>query len=521
LPDDLRKMDENQFEKVVSWLKEKTDNFKKFPEEIFLANNQFLSILRCIFGMTRVNFARKTGINTETLRFIEMGREQNKIKSFAIARRWCLKIEKFLQNNKPVEISKALLFWKILKDRQTGEKDKRREEEIKKILQNLNLPKDLRKMNEKQFIELFNTIKEITQDFKTIPPELITARSDIILILRLITGLGREEFCILTKTPIDSLRHVERGRIPIKNATPALRWVEKFIKVFREREIKLESAIAAFRKFKGEKEEKEKIIPLAKMNLKNATQLFEKVKKLTNNFTSFPFQEIRREPRIISVVRVLMDKTVPQFAKLIKKDESWVRRWERGSIKISLKNALFFSKKLEELVKTINPSKKVFIQNFKKLHLVRKKEVNQRVKSMLNTLKSLQPTESEKEVVEILEELKIPFTLHANVEGAKRFLNIDIAIPDEEKPTLLIEVTQMSKNDENLVNKLILSDHKFQMIKIKHQNVKTISFVKLKEEIEKENVKKVLQTHLLATDFLFINELKKLRKLLEKWEKYP
>ncbi|MGC9200547.1 MAG: hypothetical protein ACP5F8_01095 [Candidatus Aenigmatarchaeota archaeon] len=84
---------------------------------------------------------------------------------------------------------------------------------------------------------------------------------------------------------------------------------------------------------------------------------------------------------------------------------------------------------IRELLKTDLKRAKDFLDFINSLvEVVREKEVNQRVKSMLNTLKSLQPTESEKEVAEILEELKIPFTLHANVEGAKRFLNIDIAI---------------------------------------------------------------------------------------------
>jgi len=42
LPEDLRKMDEEQFLKVLEWLKEKTNNFKVFPEEVFLAKNQLI-----------------------------------------------------------------------------------------------------------------------------------------------------------------------------------------------------------------------------------------------------------------------------------------------------------------------------------------------------------------------------------------------------------------------------------------------------------------------------------------------
>jgi hypothetical protein len=51
-------------------------------------------------------------------------------------------------------------------------------------------------MNENQFINLFNTIKEITNNFTQIPIELITARSDIILILRFAARLQEKNFAL-------------------------------------------------------------------------------------------------------------------------------------------------------------------------------------------------------------------------------------------------------------------------------------------------------------------------------------
>jgi DNA-binding XRE family transcriptional regulator len=124
LPEDLRKMNEEQFLKVLECLREKTNNFKVFPEEVFLAKNQIILILRCALGMTRPSFARKVGINQKTLKFIEMNRKENRIRTLGAAQRWCEKITNFLRSGEiVVDKEKSLLIWRIIREKQTGEKD--------------------------------------------------------------------------------------------------------------------------------------------------------------------------------------------------------------------------------------------------------------------------------------------------------------------------------------------------------------------------------------------------------------
>jgi len=520
LPEDLRKMDEEQFLKVLEWLKEKTNNFKIFPEEVFLAKNQLILILRCALGMTRTSFARKVGINQETLRFVEMNRKENRIRTLGIAKRWCEKVTNFLKLSKiEIDKGKSLLLWRIIREKQAGEKDVQKENEIKEMLKNLQLPQDLRDMNKNQFINLFNKIKEITNGFTQIPTELITARSDIILILRLATGLSRKEFCTKTGIRLDTLKRVERGKIPIKNNAPALRWIIIFSSLFNEdpNKINLEKAIKAFKVLKGEvKAKEEEIKPVMKMSIEEAKEFFKKIRDETENFTKLSFDKIRDEPRIISVIRILLNKSIPEFSKIVGKDESWIRRWENGKVKLNIKSSIFLSNKLKELIKEVNISEENFIKNFIDLHHVKPNEVNENVKKVLKALKKVKPTKSEQEVINVLEDLNIPFTLHANVDCLKRIENFDIAIPDEKSPFCLIEITETKKFNGNLRTKVLVTDHKFQMIKSVANGVKTICFVKINDKlIIKDKAKEIIKTELLNTDFLFINEVDELKKFLQ------
>ena len=523
LPEDLRKMNDEQFIKVLEWLREKTDGFKKFPEEVFLANNQIILILRCALGMTRPSFARKVGINQETLRFVEMNRKENRIRTLGVAKRWCKRITEFLKSNKiEVDKERALLVWRVIKEKQTGEKDIKRENEIRKILESLQLPEDLREMNETQFITLFNKIKEITQNFKELPIELITARSDIILILRLATGLSRKEFCTKTGIPLDALRHVEKGIRVIKNGAPALRWIKVLLSILKEKsdEIKLEKALMAFKSFKGKKEVgvNDKMKAVMKMNIEEVKEFFKEMKRETQNFTDLSFDKIRKEPRIISIIRIMLNKSIPEFSAIIGKDESWLRRWENGKIKLSIKNSIFLSQKLEELIKNVDISEENFIRNFIELHHVKSNEINENLKKALKAMKKMKPTKSELEIINILNELNLPFTLHANIDCIKRIENFDIAIPNEVNPMCVIEVTETKKVSGNFRTKLMVTDHKFQMIKSVSPHVKTVCFARINDFASiKEKTKEMLVSELLNTDFLFINETEGLKRFLQEF----
>jgi len=520
LPEDLREMNEEQFVNLVEWLKEKTNNFKSFPKNLFLAKNQLILILRCAIGMTRPSFARKVGINEETLRFVEMNREENKITTLGIAKRWCEKVTKFLQSNEiSFDLEKSLIVWRILKEKQVGEKDAQKEKEIRKVLEDLHLPQDLRDMNEQQFVLLFEKVREITENFTLVPLELITSRSDIILVLRLALGLSRKEFCIKAGIPLGTLRHIERGRTPIRNGGPALRWVKIFSSIFASEagNITLEKALRAFRTFKGENGSEGciEMKPLIKMNLEEAKEIFRKVKEETKNFSELSFEKLRREPRIVSVIRVLLNKSIPEFSRIIGKDESWLRRWETGKVKMSLKSSIFLSEKLKELIREIKVSEEVFLENFMELHHVKPSEINENVKKMLKALRKMKATESELEVANLLTELNIPFVLHANVDCKTKVENFDIAIPNEESPDCVIEITEAKKFNGNFRTKMLVTDHKFQILKKALPCVITISFAKINDSsLVKEKAKNMILSEILNTDFLFINEKEELKNFL-------
>jgi hypothetical protein len=124
------------------------------------------------------------------------------------------------------------------------------------------------------------------------------------------------------------------------------------------------------------------------------------------------------------------------------------------------------SQKFKELVKEVNVSEENFIKNFIELHHVKLNEVNESVKKVLKALKKMKSIRSELEMINLLKNLNIPFTLHANIDCVRRVENFDIAIPNEDSPFCLIEITETKKFNGNFRTKALVTDHKFQMIKV-------------------------------------------------------
>jgi DNA-binding XRE family transcriptional regulator len=249
LSNDLRQMNEEQFLEVVNLLKERTNNFKKFPVELFLKNNQFILILRIALGMTRSTFAKKIGINQETVRHVEAGRDQNKIKRSSIAKKWCKKITKFLQTGKVnFDLNKAIVLWRNLSLLQTKEDSEA--QEIRKELEKLKLPQDMRKITLNQFEKLLNFVKKKTNNFSQIPISLITADSRFLFVFRCILGMSQKTLAEELGTSKDWVRHTESGRNKIVHVGPASRWIHKLEKLLNKNSIDLDEAKITFKRFK-------------------------------------------------------------------------------------------------------------------------------------------------------------------------------------------------------------------------------------------------------------------------------
>ncbi len=99
------------------------------------------------------------------------------------------------------------------------------------------------------------------------------------------------------------------------------------------------------------------------------------------------------------------------------------------------------------------------------------------------------------------------FEIHGDVQCTKKILNIDFVIPNSQDPKIIIETFAVlnSKSLSSLVRIREL-DHKFQMLKLKHPNVKTILAIKFMKPIILERVHRFIEEELLNTDILLINE---------------
>ncbi|MCD6403152.1 MAG: helix-turn-helix transcriptional regulator [Candidatus Aenigmarchaeota archaeon] len=183
LPDDLREMNKEQFLEVAKWLIKNSD--------IKLPDSQLLLVIRKMKGMNRETFAKILGISPEVLRHVEAGRKKVVISS---------SIKRLIREIATIE-KEMVSRWLDFHNRQFFQKgiDEVLLKEVKSRLSALKLPNDWREMNFRQFLGLFKLLKERTNNFTKIRPEIIMADSRIIQVFRIILGLSQN---VLTSLPI-------------------------------------------------------------------------------------------------------------------------------------------------------------------------------------------------------------------------------------------------------------------------------------------------------------------------------
>ncbi len=510
LPRDLRKMSEKQFVEIFNFLKKETHDWRVFQPELFLSNNQFILILRMALGMTRTTFARRIGIHPETLRHVEAGRKQNKIKSLKIAKKWCEKINKLLkENNVEINLEKALHLWKYFKTFQRSEKNIEEKEKFKKALKKLKLPKDIRNISKKQFIQLFNLLKKETKNFKSFYPYILATNSSLIFIIRCCLGMSQKAFAEMLNTSKDWVRHTEAGRNKIIHEGPASRWSYRIEEMLRNSSININRALEFFKETKyrisAQINKKEKVNKYSKGEL---IRHFRILKSLTNNFNQIKPEIIEEDPRRILIFRLIVGISQKDLAKMSKINRSSFIRWEKGH-RISPSKAkklcgvfatLFKKRKLLDLdflLEIFENKNKLLYLNFDKL-------VSQGLKKAENTnLNAL-----EKEVYKILKDKNIPFDTHTTIKGVKKEINVDFVIPNVRNPSIVIEVFRSrSKKLSNVKIRLNVIDSRFHQLKLKYHHINTIILVKLsKFQTLTKEVKKLLEREIVSTDYLLVNE---------------
>lgn len=293
IPNDLRKMDEEQFVEVFNLLRDKTKNFTEFTPKLLIENNQFLLILRCSFGLSRSSFAKKLGVHHQSLRHVESGRKQNRISSIPIANKWTERIQRFLnKNSEEIELSKALIFWRNFKFKQFGDSDRSFQRSLKRELSNLKISKDIREINKDKFIKLFNFVKEKTKGFRVLRSEILTCRSDLLLIIRCGLGLSQKELAQELGTTKCWVRHTEAGRNRIIHVGPANRWIPDLERLMKKTNFSLKKALKFWSNFKFAREQdfpdiKNKKSSVSELSENGLKKWFTDIKKKTKSFNKF------------------------------------------------------------------------------------------------------------------------------------------------------------------------------------------------------------------------------------------
>ena len=515
LPDDLRKMDERQFVKLVEWLKEKTNNFTHFPEELLILNNQLILILRIALGMTRPVFARKVGINQTTLRFVEAGRRQNQIKSLIVAKRWCEKINTFLESNQiEVDLNKALVLFREF-SRKQDKKVGGREKVIEKI-KKLNLPGNLIKMNEKQLESLFKFLKKETDNFTEIPSNLLVANSKLFIFsFRCLLGFTQKELALNLGMNKDWIRHLENGREKILHLGPALRWIPKLERLLKGKDVSFDEFLANFKMLTLRKNEK-KVDRQSFRHISEEEFLhqFRELKEKSENFTKLTGL-IFEDPRRIFILRVMLLLQVKRFSEAVGVDKDSITRWESGKGRINWKLAKKISEFCQKLVSNLKLDEDTLIERLKIIRNRVNPDRERVKKNAFKAVESLPPNGLEKRITKALSNASIPFKLHATLKTKKVMMNVDFAIPDDKKPKAVIEV--FATNPERFSNSLMkacLVDHRFQHIKETDRKTLTIMVVEFKGRVLSHR-KEEMKEWLLNTDvFVEANEIERLKENL-------
>jgi len=518
LPADLREIDEKQFLELVEWLKNKTEGFKKFPEELFLMNNQLILILRLALGMTRSTFARKVGLNEETLRHVEAGRK----KTVPIKEKWSEKVSQFLQSirSDTLDINKSLSLWRELKLRQLD--SKAIDEEIERKLKELNI-QDIRKISNEQFIQLFDLLKDKTENFTKFPISLLTTSSNLLFVVRMILRITQKELAKLLGTSKDWVRHTESGVNKVIHVGPASRWCHKIEMLLKEKrnDIDLQKSLLFLRESRFIRREiasSEKRLPIVKLTKEQFIEEFERFRDVTKNFSDLKPEHIEEDPRRILFLRLMLNWSRKTLAKNIGIDRGSVCRWEKGK-PIDPFSAVKIVEKIKEEIKDISINEKDVTRKFE---LLQKRKLRFNFDKVVENGFKLAETgklnQAEKRVLNVLKEAGIEFAIHKTIEGIKRKLNVDFVIPNEKDPKWIIEVFETSVHIPSRARlRACAIDQRFKQLKLKHPNLKTMMVIFFRRvESENEEIKNSLEKDLIDTDFLIVNEeVEKLPSLIE------
>lgn len=191
-----------------------------------------------------------------------------------------------------------------------------------------------------------------------------------------------------------------------------------------------------------------------KMSENDLKDLFEKARMFSDNFTNLS-EMLIEFPRGLLIIRIASGFGQPKFSKVVGIEEGNLWLVENGKVGLGKLN----TSRIEDFLKSfnLNFSWANIKNSFERLDSLSigarfdKLSFEELRKISIKGLKSKKPDESEKIIMEALNELNIPFEFQAPLlafENTKKLQIIDFAIPNGDKPKVLIEVTsgRLEKN---------------------------------------------------------------------------
>ena len=219
--------------------------------------------------------------------------------------------------------------------------------------------KDIRFLKEDEFEQVYEYLKDKTNSFTEFSPDLIIENNQFLLIFRIILGMSQKEFAEKLSVTKDWCRHTEAGRNKIVHIAIAERYSYRIEKLLKNKKINLESSLNFHKKYlfysKNQKlpEAEIKFKAFSLMDEEELIHYFDIVKKETNNFTYFDPNLLIRIPQSLTIFRIILCMSYRKLGKVLRIDQSYLRRFEHLEIKPKPITRDYFITKIEDLFKHI------------------------------------------------------------------------------------------------------------------------------------------------------------------------
>jgi len=387
--------------------------------------------------------------------------------------------------------------------------------------------KNLRDLNEDEFKQIYEYIKEKTSNFTKFKKELIIENNQFLLIIRICLGLSQKEFAKNLNVTKDWCRHTEAGRNKIIHLKVAERYSNKIKDLLKKDKISLEKSLNNYRKYLFFSKNQNLLGPkirfkfFSQMTEEDLISYFNIVKRETNNFIEFDPNLLIRIPQSLTIFRIILCMSYRKLAETIKMDQSHLRKYEHLKIKMKPTTRVYLINKIEELFKNIdigNFTINKILENFRILSgFYGNRNLESAIKIGLTRFAKTKYNKFEEEIENILSKNNINYKKHIILYGIKRGFNVDFLIKCNNKK-IVLEVFSYSnlKKKSNIKKNVCIVDHRFQALKQKDPNLITIMCIKIRgKPILYDYVKKYFDMELLNTNCLLINNYKeKLVKII-------